>query len=136
MSLTDVSLIGTLKTRMAWLQERQQVLSQNVANADTPGFKARDLSPFDPSPRLAQPAVQRAALLVTDPAHIAGAAGGDNGRFGRPRTSAFEVRPSGNAVVLEDEMMKVAQNQMDYQAATSLYSRSLGLIKLALGKGR
>ena len=39
-------------------------------------------------------------------------------------------------MVLEDEMIKVAQNQMDYQAATSLYSRSLGLIKTALGKAR
>ena len=37
-------------------------------------------------------------------------------------------------VSLEDEMMKVASNQMDYQAATTLYSRSLGLVKTALGK--
>jgi len=44
------------------------------------------------------------------------------------------VRPAGNAVSLEDEMLKVAANQMDYQAATSLYSRSLGLIKSAVGK--
>ena len=44
------------------------------------------------------------------------------------------MRPTGNAVNLEDEMMKVAANQMDYQAATSLYTRSLGLIKTAIGK--
>jgi len=44
------------------------------------------------------------------------------------------VRPGGNAVNLEDEMMKVAANQMDYQAATSLYSRSMGLFRVALGK--
>ena len=46
----------------------------------------------------------------------------------------YEARPSGNAVSLEDEMMKVASNQMDYQAATTLYSRSLGLVKSAIGK--
>ena len=46
----------------------------------------------------------------------------------------FDVRPTGNAVNLEDEMMKVAGNQMDYQVATALYTRSLNLIKTALGK--
>jgi flagellar basal-body rod protein FlgB len=46
----------------------------------------------------------------------------------------YEVRPTGNAVNIEEEMMKVAANQMDYQAATAVYSRSLGLIKTALGK--
>ncbi len=47
---------------------------------------------------------------------------------------SYEVRPAGNAVNLEDEMLKVASNQMDYQAATALYSRSMGLFKTALGK--
>ena len=46
----------------------------------------------------------------------------------------FEVRPTGNAVSLEDEMLKVASNAMDFQAATALYTRGLGLIKTALGK--
>ena len=48
--------------------------------------------------------------------------------------SAFQTRPAGNAVNLEDQMLKVSANQMDYAAATSLYSRSLGLIKTAIGK--
>ena len=46
----------------------------------------------------------------------------------------FQTRPAGNAVNLEDEMLKVSANQMDYAAATSLYSRSLGLLKTAIGK--
>ncbi len=62
-------------------------------------------------------------------------------RRAEPRRSArqtkgdYEVRPTGNAVNLEDEMMKVAANNMDYQAATAVYTRSLKLIKTALGKG-
>ncbi len=44
------------------------------------------------------------------------------------------TRPAGNAVNLEDQMLKVSANQMDYAAATSLYSRSLGLLKTAIGK--
>ena len=53
---------------------------------------------------------------------------GDGGKSG------FQTRPAGNAVNLEDQMLKVSANQMDYAAATSLYSRSLGLLKTAIGK--
>ena len=59
---------------------------------------------------------------------------GDNTSFALERKSSSETRPTGNAVSLDDEMLKVAQNQMDYQAATSLYTRSLGLLKTAMGK--
>ncbi|NJO54355.1 MAG: flagellar basal body rod protein FlgB [Bacteroidales bacterium] len=136
MILADVPLVGMLKTRMGWLQERQRVLAQNVANADTPGFRTRDLEPVDFKKALTQPPPQKTALALTSRDHIAATASTEADRFGRPRTTAFEIRPSGNAVSLEDEMMKVAQNQLDYQTATSLYSRSLGLIKTALGKTR
>ena len=50
------------------------------------------------------------------------------------RLGGYDVRPTGNAVNLEDEMIKVAGNQMDYQAVTTLYQRSLGLLKTAMGK--
>ena len=70
-------------------------------------------------------------LVRTDAAHLAGS----NAAPGFPSENRqYQVRPAGNAVSLEDEMLKVAANQMDYQAATSLYSRSLGLIKSAVGK--
>ncbi len=58
-----------------------------------------------------------------------GAAQSEGSRFG-----GYDVRPAGIAVNLEDEMIKVAANQMDYQAATTLYTKSLGLIKIAIGR--
>ena len=61
-------------------------------------------------------------------------AGGNATQFEIDRRGGYQIRPGGNAVNLEDEMLKVATNQMDYQAATALYTRSLGLIKTALGK--
>ena len=70
--------------------------------------------------------------MRTDPRHIATSSGA--AQF-TERRGGYETRPSGNAVNLEDEMMKVAANQMDYQMATTLYSRGLGLIKTALGRG-
>ena len=48
----------------------------------------------------------------------------------------FEVTPSGNAVSLEDEMMKVSQNQSDYQLAASLYQKSLQMLRTAVGRGK
>jgi flagellar basal-body rod protein FlgB len=46
----------------------------------------------------------------------------------------FEITPKGNGITLEDEMMKVTTNMMDYQAATSLYQKSVRILKTALGK--
>jgi flagellar basal-body rod protein FlgB len=117
-----------LRTRMQWHQERQRVLSENVANADTPNFRPRDLTP----PDFERTAPLGVSLARTDSGHLGGLGGGS--RFARERQVGYETRPAGNAVNLEDEMLKVAANQMDYQAATSLYTKSLGLLKTALGK--
>ena len=74
------------------------------------------------------------ALARTEGAHIAGPSATGSTQFQAARSAATTSRPTGNAVNLEDEMIKVAANQMDYQAATTLYQRSLGLLKTAVGK--
>jgi flagellar basal-body rod protein FlgB len=129
MAVSDLPIFAMLRTKMHWHQDRQRILAENVANADLPKFKPSDLAPpdFDSS------APGKVALAQTSPAHLAGfdAASGD---FQWQHPHDFEVVPSGNGVNLEDEMLKVAANQMDYQAATALYTRGLGLIKTALGK--
>ena len=131
MSLTGAPLISMLKTRMQWHQTRQKLLAENVSNADTPGFQPKDLRvpTFAPSG-----AVTGGALAVerTNPAHLASA----SGRRGEDASHArrFEVTPSGNAVSLEDEMLKVAQNQSDYQLAASLYQKSLQMLRTAVGR--
>jgi len=135
MPISDLPILSMLRTKMQWHQERQRVLSENVANADTPKFRPRDLAPPDfgkvgPG-GVPQPGAG-VRLVSTDPSHIGAAAGAT--RFANAPTGRYEARPTGNAVNLEDEMMKVAANQMDYQAATSLYSRSMGLFRTALGK--
>jgi flagellar basal-body rod protein FlgB len=130
MSIADIPIFSMLRTRMQWHQERQRVLAENVSNADTPAFRPQDLA----EPKFDRPAtaLTAPALVRTDAGHIAGALGGNTAfQSGRHQ---FQIRPTGNAVSLEDEMLKVASNQMDYQAATALYTRSLGLIKIAVGK--
>jgi flagellar basal-body rod protein FlgB len=131
MAISDIPIFSMLRTRMQWHQERQRLLSENVANSDTPNFRPRDLAPltFD---KTAPKAPQGLALARTDGHHLAGGEPGAGGNFRVDRKTSFEIRPGGNAVGLEEQMMKVAANQMDYQAATALYSRSLGLLKIAL----
>jgi len=132
MPISDIPIFSMLRTKMQWHQERQRVLAENVSNADTPNFRARDLEPLKFDGRTAPPPAPL-ALTQTNPAHIAGS-GLSAAQFPRERKSVFEIRPSGNAVNLEDEMLKVAANQMDYQTATTLYGKGLGLIKTALGR--
>jgi flagellar basal-body rod protein FlgB len=133
MSINDLSGLSALRTRMQWHQERQRVLSENVANSDTRNFKPRDLvEPKLDSTGAATGSMGALAMVRTSGNHIAPAGGvksfEQNGRVG------FETRPAGNAVNLEDEMLKVSSNQMDYAAVTSLYTHSLHLLKTAIGK--
>jgi len=130
-TLISSPLINMLKTRMHWHQSRQKLLAENVSNADTPGFQPKDLKvpTFAPTGAATGGAL---AIARTDPGHAAGASArpGEDPRFAR----RFEVTPSGNAVSLEDEMLKVAQNQSDYQLAASLYQKSLQMLRTAVGR--
>jgi flagellar basal-body rod protein FlgB len=128
MPISDIPILSMLRTRMQWHQERQQVLAENVANADTPNYRPRDLAP----PNF-ESALQTVALplATTAPGHIEGA-GGNGTPFAEGRDPHFEVRPRGNGVSHEDEMLKMSGNQMDYDAVTSIYTHSLSLIKTAI----
>jgi flagellar basal-body rod protein FlgB len=134
MAITDIPILSMLRTRLEYAQERQRVLAENVANSDTPNYRGRDLkAPKFEDPTQVTPAtVSNVSLTRTASGHIGGL--GLSGTAFRTEKGNYEVRPTGNSVNLEDEMMKVAANQMDYQAATALYIRSLNLIKIALGK--
>jgi flagellar basal-body rod protein FlgB len=134
MSINDLPVLSVLRTKMQWHQERQRVLSENVSNSDTPNFKPRDLvePKFDKAGN-ATGSVGPLAIVRTSVSHIAPSGAADS--FDQNRKAGFQTRPAGNAVSLEEEMLKVSANQMDYAAATSLYSKSLHLLKTAIGKG-
>src|SRR5437868_6757281 len=113
MSITDISLLSMLRTKMQWHQERQRLLSENVSNADTPKYRPRDLSPPDMAEgKRAVRAPGDIELARTESSHIA-ASGVSTTKFQQSRYGGYDVRPTGNAVNLEDEMIKVAANQMD-----------------------
>ena len=134
MSINDLPVLSALRTKMQWHQERQRVLSENVSNSDTPNFRPRELvePKFDKTGAVTG-SMGALAMTVTSASHLKPS--GAPSSFDQNRNAGFETRPAGNAVNLEEEMMKSANNQMDYAAATSLYSKSLHLLKTAIGKG-
>src|ERR1700726_486503 len=134
MSINDLPVLSALRTKMEWHQERQRVLSENVANSDTPNLKPRDLvEPKFDKPGAPAGTMGALPMLRTSASHLALSGGGDS--FDQNKRAGFETRPAGNAVNLEDEMLKASANQMDYAAVTSPHSKSLHLLKTAIGKG-
>ncbi len=130
--LGDLPLISAIKSRMQYHQSRQKMLAENVANADSPGYKPRDLKPFDMMLAARQGDFTGSAKPVrTQAGHLGGNAAG---ALSSKRSSVFETTQSGNAVNLEDEMMRLSQNNSDYQLASTLYGKSLSYLRLALGK--
>ena len=132
MNIQGIGLFRMISQQLRWLGQRQEVLSQNVANADTPGYQARDLAPVSFGDALQQatlrPAVTQAGHLLGKPADPAAA---------KVKTiTPWEVSPDGNGVVLEQQMTQLAQTQADYQMATELYRKQIGMLKTAIGSNR
>jgi flagellar basal-body rod protein FlgB len=130
MNTGSLSVFQVMAAKMRWHQARQTLLAQNVANADTPGYIGRDLKPFSIEPGAASQATL--TMSSASPNHIA-ISSGVNG-FGAEESAGFEKSPGGNTVTLEDEMMRVSANDIDYQTVTALYTRSMRLIRVALGR--
>lgn len=135
MAINDLPILSALRTKMQWHQERQRVLAENISNANTPNFKPSDLvePKFDKGGSAAGGGVGSLPMMRTSGTHI-GASGSAQSFNADGGKSGFLTRPAGNSVNLEDQMLKVSANQMDYAAATSLYTRSLGMLKTAIGK--
>lgn len=134
MDLNEIPLFRALGERMAWLTRRQEVLAQNIANANTPGYVPRDLKPLDFN-ALVRDSGKRLSAASTRSGHIdVGGGRGDAFRGGVDKASA-EVAPGGNGVVLEKELMKAAHTASDYQVATNLYKKHVNMIKTVLGTG-
>lgn len=131
MDLPDVPLLAMLRQRMNWLHQRQDVLSQNVANADTPGYVARDLKPLDFEQVLSN--TRNGATLVTTNARHIALTPSHTTQFENRDSPDQEASPNGNSVSLEAEMVKVSDTQAEFQAAANLYSKAMTLMKTAIG---
>jgi flagellar basal-body rod protein FlgB len=130
----DLNIFAVLGKRMDWLSQRQKVLAGNIANADTPNYRPRDLNPseFHRILRSHSPEVKPRA---TNAAHLQGTvARGGPARVERQGES-WETSPSGNAVIIEEQLLKVAETQTDYELMTNLYRKHMAMFRMALRGG-
>ncbi len=144
MSIKGIAVFDVLRGTMSMLGERQKVLARNIANANTPGFVAKDIDDKDFSKVLSSTVAGRGAqgghlsLRVSDPRHITSAHGvaGQSGA-GKYKVVArpdSETTLNGNSVVLEEQVMRVAETRMRYEAAAGLYEKSMGLLRMAISR--
>jgi len=132
MDFSRIPLLNMLTKKMGWLSQRQVVLSQNVANGDTPGYQAKDLQPFDFKRELAGAGLRLQAKR-TDAAHLATGGGDGGSRRANAAADKYETTPQGNTVVLEEEMLKISDTQMDHSMIANLYRKQMGMLKMAIG---
>lgn len=131
MNLSSVPLFEIMKGRLGYHSERQGVLAQNVANADTPGYRAQDIKAPDFRNLVASHS-GGLRMTTTHPGHIS-ASNGTTSKFKiDEREKTNERNPNDNNVSLDEEIMKVSQNQAEYQKTLNLYRKMLGLIKTAV----
>lgn len=149
MDLNKLRLFTMMKDRMSWLTRRQEVVSLNIANADTPDYVPRDLKPQDFGVVLRRheverrgrggithPSVGSVEVRATRPGHLTGEEDSNGNIKAQKVKRPYETAPDGNSVVLEEQMMKISETAHNYEMTTSLYRKHLGMLKTAIGRGR
>jgi flagellar basal-body rod protein FlgB len=139
MAVSGAPLINAIGTAMKSLSERQRVVAQNIANSETPGFKARDVTAPDFAGLLGADdhggaRVPRPQVTITAGMAALGARQPTGGHIVIDAGTS-ETKPDGNNVVLEDQLLKMGQMQADYAALTNIYKKQMGLLKIATGRG-
>ncbi len=136
MDLGKLPLFQMMSQRLAWLGKRQQVLAHNVANADTPGFRAHDLKEPTFRQLLGDAPARSVVAARTSARHIAAAPATATaaGLFKTAEDVEGEFSLSGNSVDVGLQMMKVAQTSMDHQLTVNLYRKHIAMLKAALGR--
>ena len=129
-----LSIFDALGRKVAWLTQRQSVIAENIANADTPDYAPRDMKE-GAFARLVARGIAPVNPAATHSAHLRGTTANKSDLKTDEQRRAYETAPDGNAVVVEEQLIKVAETQMDYQLMTNLYRKHLQMIRTALGRG-
>lgn len=134
MDLNNLKLFGLMGRRMSWLTQRQTVLAQNISNADTPEYRPKDLTQAS-FRRMLEPGRAAPMMTLTSGAHLQPVRRPEEFRADKA-DDVYETALSGNAVVLEEQLMKVSETQGAYRLVTNLYSKHVSMLKSAIGRER
>ena len=117
--LSNIKVLDTMSAMAGHAAERHSVLANNIANANTPNFKAQDLQPFSEIYKTAAQEQKNIKMLQASTVEM------DAGDV---------ASPNGNTVSLEQQMMLSTQTQGSHDMALAVYKKSLDMMKLAIGK--
>ena len=126
-------ILAGIRDRMHNLADRQRVVAQNIANSETPGYKAREVSEPDFASLVGGSGmVARPRVELTQRMRSLGAVQpiGSGVIFDKDIT---ETKPDGNNVTLEDQLLKMGEVQADFTAMTNLYRKQMAMLKTAVG---
>lgn len=129
-----LNLFAVIAKRMDWLGQRQRVLADNIANSDTPKYVPQDLDEGQ-FLSLLRRRVKPVEPRLTSAGHMRGTALRDAPARAEKEKEPYETSPAGNAVVLEEQLIKVAKTQGDYQTMTNLYRKHMEMFRIALRGG-
>ncbi len=129
MDLANTPFFGLLRARLDQLSHRQRLISENIANASTPGYRPRDLDTSGFERMLASAAGGRGLTMTrTNPAHMTPSGSSAVNVITRDDS---ETTMDGNAVVLEEEMARASETRMAFETGIALYQKGLELVRLA-----
>ena len=138
MTTENLALFKAIGAKMDFLSQRQRVISQNVSNSDTPGYRPKDIKEADFGKVLKNitqtgDGVPNVNMATTNSLHMP-TPGDVNVNDPRKQKDTYEVAPVGNAVIMEEQLIKSGKTVMDYNLMTNLYTKNTNLIRTALGR--
>lgn len=137
MTTQDLNLVQAMVQRMNWMEQRQKVIAQNIANADTPNYQPQDLVKQDFRGLLgsstSSASLTGVQLASTNSQHVGGSASPSDATYDpKNQRKAYEVAPAGNAVVLEEQLLKMNENMTDHRFISNLYQKNIAMLKSTL----
>lgn len=135
--MQNIGLLTALGAKMGYLERSQEIVAQNVANADTPGYKPKTLTSVDFAQLIGHgvPSDQL-AVETTNAGHLANGGMKPGDSKSRPQKLTYEVAPAGNAVILEEQLVKANEVKMDYDLMVNLYTKNINMLRMAIGTAR
>lgn len=127
MDLSKIPLLSGLAARLDFLAARTNVIAQNIANADTPDYVAKDLK----APDFRTMARAASQMRVSDARHMGAAHNTSSSNYAVQSAPDGEASLTGNQVSIETQAMKLSETRQDYALAASIYRKGLSMLRIA-----
>lgn len=131
MDLANTPFFGLLRARLDHLSERQRLVAENIANANTPGYRPRDLETAGFERMLAQAGGAGGAGVTMSQTRAGHLTPQGSAQVRTITRDDSETTMDGNAVVLEEQMARAAETRLNFETAIALYQKGLELVRMA-----